>query len=80
MHACVEYRGANLAAGSDGLAKLCTVVDTGAKFTASACPTEKRIGACKRNEGTDVYYDGNPLGAAAELEKMCIGKNGTWSK
>ncbi len=80
MHGCVEYHGGNLAAGSDNLAKLCTVVDKKAVFSMTACPTANRIGTCKRNEGTDVYYEGNPLGAAAELEKMCIQKEGTWSK
>jgi hypothetical protein len=77
---CVEYNSANLAAGSDSLAKLCTVLDTGAKFTMTACPTANLVGKCKRNEGTDVYYDGNPLGDAAALEKSCKDKGGTWSK
>lgn len=80
MHGCVEYRGANLAAGSDNLAKLCTVVDKKAVFSMTPCPAENRIGSCKRHEGTDVHYEGNPLGTAAELEKMCIQKEGTWSK
>ncbi|NVB78731.1 MAG: hypothetical protein HOV81_10085 [Kofleriaceae bacterium] len=79
MKMCVEYSSANLAAGSDSLAKLCTVVDSGAKFTMTACPTPS-AGKCKRNEGTDVYYDGNPLGDVAALEKMCTDKGGTWSK
>lgn len=77
---CVEYSSANLAAGSDSLASLCTVVDSGAKFTMTACPAGNLTGKCKRDEGTDAYYDGNPLGDAAALEKMCTDKGGTWSK
>lgn len=78
MHACVEYRDANLALGSDSLAKLCTTVDKDAKFSGSACPTAGVIGTCKRNEGKDFFYDGYPL--ASDMESSCKGQGGTFAK
>lgn len=80
MHGCREYNANNLAAGSDNLAKLCTVVDKAAKFTMTACPTANKIGACAKPEGKDVYYQGYELGPADVLEKDCASGGGTWSR
>ena len=80
MHSCREYNANNLAAGSDNLAKLCTVVDKAAKFTMTACPTADAIGSCAKHEGKDVYYQGYELGPADVLEKDCTAGGGTWSK
>src|SRR3954452_20517905 len=71
MHGCREYRGANLAAGSDNLAKLCTVVDKAAKFAMTACPTANLIGSCAKPEGKDLYYQGYDIEPVADLEKNC---------
>ena len=80
MHGCREYNANNLAAGSDNLAKLCTIVDKAAKFTMTACPTANVIGSCAKPEGKDVYYKGYELGPADVLEKDCTTGGGTWSK
>ncbi len=80
MHGCREYSAANLAAGSDNLAKLCTVVDKASTFSMTACPTANVIGSCAQREGKDVYYQGYDLEPVADLEKSCTGKGGTWSK
>jgi hypothetical protein len=79
IHGCREYRGANLAAGSDNLASLCTVVDKSAKFTMTACPTTNVTGTCTKPEGKDFYYQGNEV-PLADLEKQCTSGGGTWSK
>jgi hypothetical protein len=78
-HGCREYRGGNLAAGSDGIAGLCTVVDKAAKFTMTACPTANVIGFCKKPEGKDFFYQGYEI-PVADLEKQCTSGGGTWSK
>lgn len=78
MHSCREYRDANLALGSDSLAKLCTAVDKDAKFTGDACPTAGAIGTCKFNEGKDFFYDGYPL--ADKMEETCKSMSGTFAK
>jgi hypothetical protein len=78
-HGCREYRGDNLAAGSDNLANLCTVVDKAAKFTMTACPTANVVGSCKKPEGKDFFYQGYEV-PAADLEKQCTNVGGTWSK
>ena len=80
MHGCREYNANNLAAGSDNLAKLCTIVDKAAKFTMTACPTANVIGRCAKPESKDVYYQGYELGSADVLEKDCTSGGGTWSK
>ena len=78
-HGCREYRGDNLALGSDSLAKLCTVVDKAAKLTSAACPTANVVGSCKKPEGKDFFYQGYEI-AAADLEKQCTTGGGTWVK
>lgn len=80
MHGCREYRGGNLAAGSDNLAQLCTVVDKASVFAMTACPTANVIGTCTKPEGKDFYYQGYDLEPVADLEKSCTGGGGTWSK
>lgn len=80
MHGCREYNANNLAAGSDNLAKLCTVVDKAAKFTMTACPTANTIGSCAKPEGKDVYYQGYDISPAADLEKSCTSEGGKWAK
>ena len=78
MHSCREYRDANLAIGSDSLARLCTAVDKDAKFTGSACPTAGMIASCKSNLGNDFFYTGYPLESTMEAE--CKAANGTFTK
>ena len=78
VHSCREYRDANLALGSDSLAKLCTVLDKDAKFTGDACPTTKLIGTCKTNEHKDFFYEGYPI--ADKMEEYCKSSGGTFSK
>ena len=78
IHGCVEYRGANLAAGTDNLAKLCSAVAPG-DFKMMACPTAQRIGSCARLTGTDVYYEGYPI-ALPDAERSCKESNGTFAK
>lgn len=80
MHSCRQYSSANLAAGSDNLAKLCTVVDKAAVFAMTACPTANAIGSCAMHEGKDLYYQGYDIEPAADLEKNCTSRGGTWSK
>lgn len=75
---CREYRGANLAAGSDHLAKLCSIAAT-ATFSMSACPTANVTGRCAQKEHTDVYYTAYPI-PANELEMGCTTSGGTFSK
>jgi len=78
MHSCREYRDGNLALGSDSLAKLCTAIDSTAKFTDTACPTAGVIGTCKMNEGKDFYYDGYVL--ASSMEADCKSRGATFGK
>lgn len=80
MHSCREYNANNLAAGSDNLAKLCTVVDKASRFTMTACPTANLLGSCAMPEGKDYYYQGYDIEPAADLEKNCTSKGGTWHK
>jgi hypothetical protein len=78
MHSCVEYNDANLAIGSDHIAKLCTTLDSAAKFAMTACPTANVIGTCKRNEGKDVFYTG--YANADGVAESCKAMGGTFSK
>jgi len=69
---CREWSDANIAAsGQSFLSDLCTGNLQGT-FAMSACPKDKRVGACTTPEGTRVFYtDGPaPLDAAA-AEKAC---------
>jgi hypothetical protein len=75
---CVEYRGGNLALGTESLQKLCTVVVSTAKFSETACPTAKVIGVCQRNEGKDFYYEGHYI-AATDIEARCKAIGGTYA-
>ena len=77
MHSCREYRDANLALGTESLAKLCTAVDKDAKFTETACPSGS-IGTCKFNEGKDYFYAGYPL--SDKMEEGCKTMGGTFAK
>lgn len=79
MKSCVEYRGTNLAMGSDGLAKLCNVVVKSAVFAMTPCPTANIIGSCARNEGKDIYYTGYDP-AFGDIEKRCAEQGGKYSK
>jgi hypothetical protein len=75
---CREYSGANLAAGSDNLAKLCGIAKT-ATFSMTACPTANMTGRCAQKEHTDVYYTSYPI-PAVELEMACRTSGGTFTK
>lgn len=76
VHSCVEYRGGNLALGTESLAKLCTVVVSTSKFSETACPTANAIGTCQRSEGKDFFYQGYE----GEIEKSCTSRGGTFAK
>jgi hypothetical protein len=78
MATCTEYRGANLAAGADGLASLCTAVDAQAAFTKAACPTDKVIARCTKPIGTEVYYEGFVM-PLDQLERACTGAGNKFS-
>jgi hypothetical protein len=79
VQTCVEYRGANLAAGEDNLARLCKAAGvSSAEFTMTACPTEHVIGTCKAREGKDFIYEGYPM-PVADFEAECKRKEGTFS-
>lgn len=77
VQSCVEYRGGNLALGTESLAKLCTsLVDT-AKFSETACPTAKLVSTCQRAEGKDFYYEGYP---GKTDEASCASRGGKFAK
>lgn len=76
---CREYRGGNLALGTDSLKKLCSpAVSKDAAFAEVACPTEKLKGTCKMPAGTDFYYEGSLL-SLESAEKYCKDGKGTWT-
>ncbi|MGE0401013.1 MAG: hypothetical protein AB7T06_30165 [Kofleriaceae bacterium] len=75
---CREYRGANLAIGSDSLARLCAIAKT-AVFSMQACPTANLTGVCAQKEHTDYYYATYPI-PATELEMACSTGGGTFRK
>lgn len=80
IHSCVEYRGGNLALGTENLAKLCTVVVSTSKFTETPCPTANVIATCQRAEGKDFYYQGYEVEPVADIEKGCKERGGTSGK
>ncbi len=75
---CREYSAANLAAGSDHLAELCSIAKT-ATFAMVPCPTANMTGRCAKTEHTDVYYASYPI-PANELEMACNSSGGTFTK
>jgi hypothetical protein len=75
---CRQYNAANLAAGSDNLAKLCSIAKT-ATFAMRACPTANLTGSCAQKEHTDYYYASYPI-PAEELEMACRTQGGTFTK
>ena len=76
MHACVEYRDANLALVTDSLKSLCTTVIKTAVFAETPCPSSNVIASCKRNEGKDIYYAGSEQRDV--LEKQCTERGGKY--
>lgn len=75
---CREYNAANLAAGSDHLAKLCGIAKT-ATFSMRPCPTPTMTGRCAQKEHTDVYYASYPI-PSTELEMACRTSGGSFTK
>ena len=75
---CREYSAANLAAGSDHLAKLCAIA-TNATFSMAPCPTANSTGRCAQREHTDVYYTSYPI-PAEDVEKGCTASSGRFTK
>lgn len=73
LQSCREYRGGNLALGTESLTKLCAI--GGFTLTETPCPMEGRIGVCAMNEGTDVFY-GDYAIPKAELESSCTSRGG----
>ena len=78
VQSCREYRGDNLALGTESLEKLCTVVVSSAKFTDTACPTEKVIATCAKPEGKDFFYEGYAE-PAQQIEESCKQSGGTFA-
>jgi len=79
---CREYKGGNLAAGTDMLEKLCKAAnDTIAPstFKMEACPTAGVTGSCAKPEGKDYFYKEWPI-SPADSEKQCKDSGGTWGK
>ena len=74
---CREYRGGNLALGTESLAELCTAVISSAKFTETACPIAKLIGTCATPEGKDFFYEGYAADAA-KIAETCKSGGGTF--
>jgi hypothetical protein len=68
---CVEYRGGNLALGTENLEKLCVMPAIGGTFTETACSTDGVVATCARNEGKDFYYA--PF-TKDEVQPMCTGE------
>jgi hypothetical protein len=79
VSSCREYRGGNLALGTESLKDLCTVVVSSAQFTETACPTAKRIASCAKAEGKDYFYEGysSPV---QTIEETCKQLGGTFAK
>lgn len=75
MFSCKQYGAANLELGVDSLEGLCDSVQ--GTFEMTPCPADKRLGACAKPEGTDVYYDGYPI-AADDLANDCASSQGKW--
>jgi hypothetical protein len=75
---CREYSAANLAAGSDNLAKLCGLAKT-ATFAMRPCSTANLTGRCAQKEHTDFYYASYPI-PATELEMACRTSGGSFTK
>jgi hypothetical protein len=75
---CREYNAANLAAGSDNLAKLCGIAAT-ATFAMRPCPTANMTGKCAEKEHTDFFYTAYPI-PANEVEMACRTSGGTFTK
>jgi hypothetical protein len=69
---CREWGDANVqASGESFLKDMCTNSLKG-NYAASACPKDKRVGACTTPEGTKVFYNDGPAPLdAATAEKMC---------
>jgi len=75
LQSCQEYRGGNLALGTEHIAKLCAIGDF--KLTETPCPTASVIGVCAKNEGTDFYYAGYAI-PIAKVEASCTASGGTF--
>ncbi len=78
MQGCREYRGGNLAAGTESLEKLCTALVKSAKFGETPCPAEKVIATCAKPEGKDFYYEGY-VEPAEKIEESCTQSGGTFA-
>ena len=76
-HECTEYNQGNRALGDDHLKKLCDGFE--GTFATTPCPTAGRAGACKKDEGTKVFYDGYAM-PIADVEQQCTSSGGHWSK
>lgn len=77
VQGCREYRGGNLAMGTDMIKDLCTTVIKTAKFSDTPCPTEKIVGTCAKPEGKDFFYEGG-TDDAAKIEANCKQGGGTF--
>jgi hypothetical protein len=78
VQSCREYRGGNLALGTESLQKLCTALVSSAKFAMTPCPTANVIATCQKSEGKDLYYAGYAESPAA-IEATCKAGGGTFA-
>ena len=76
LNSCREYRGANLALGTEGLKQLCDIGK--GTFSEVACPVDKAIGSCQVPEHKDFYYQGYMI-SMEEAEKACKDRQGTFT-
>jgi len=74
---CREYRGGNLALGTDSLKKLCTGMP-GMVFATTPCPSANLAATCAKSEGTDLYYAGSELLETAE--RYCKQAGGAFTR
>jgi hypothetical protein len=76
---CTEYRGGNLALGTESLAKLCMPeISESAKFSETACPTDKLVATCAKPEGKEFFYEGSVI-TPEESASMCKDRGGTYA-
>lgn len=74
---CKQYDQANRALGDDMLKKLCDSFE--GTFATVGCPAADRLGACKKAEGTSIFYQGH-LMAPADIASMCTSTGGAWQQ
>lgn len=78
---CREYRGMNLAGGTDSLKSLCDsakAIASDSTWKDEACPTAKVVAVCDMKMHKDYYYEGAE--GLDSSEKFCKDGGHTWEK